>query len=85
MIATTKMSTRGQIVIPEEIREDRELKSGAEFIVISEGDCIVLKEIKSPPRKELKQILDNANKKAKKLGIKKSDISDAIRIARKQK
>jgi AbrB family looped-hinge helix DNA binding protein len=32
-ISTTKMSSKGQIVIPEAIRKELGLKSGAQFVV----------------------------------------------------
>ncbi|MFH1400679.1 MAG: AbrB/MazE/SpoVT family DNA-binding domain-containing protein [Nanoarchaeota archaeon] len=53
----TKLSTKGQIVIPEKIR--KHYKVGASFIVSTINDVIVLKPIKglSPAeQKELKEI-----------------------------
>ncbi len=37
------MSSKGQIVIPEEIRNALHLKTGTKFVVIGEGDVVVLK------------------------------------------
>ena len=37
-LATTKMSSKGQIVIPEEIRKRLNLKTGAQFVVVGDND-----------------------------------------------
>ena len=39
--ATTKMSSKGQVVIPEEIRRRLKLKTGAQFVVIGEDDVVM--------------------------------------------
>ncbi len=41
-IALTKMSSKGQIVIPSEFRED--LKEGDTFLIIKEENTILLKK-----------------------------------------
>ena len=46
--ATTKLSSRGQVVIPEEIRNRLGLEEGAQFVVVGEGDVVVLKALKAP-------------------------------------
>jgi AbrB family looped-hinge helix DNA binding protein len=49
--STTKLSSKGQVVIPEEIRENLHLKEGDQFVVIGRGDTVILKAI-TPPRLE---------------------------------
>jgi AbrB family looped-hinge helix DNA binding protein len=88
MLATAKMSTKGQIVIPENIRESLGLIPGTEFIVIKEGDHIILKLIKKPPKQQLKELLNKAHAKAEAMGITNKEIMKAIkdsRLARKKK
>ncbi len=46
--ATTKMSSKGQVVIPENIRNKLKLKAGSQFVVVGEKDMIIFKSI-SPP------------------------------------
>ena len=43
-ISITKMSSKGQVVIPQELREG--LKEGEEFVIIRDGSRIILKKIK---------------------------------------
>ena len=44
-IDTTKLTVRGQLVIPKSIREKMNLNEGDRFIVISATDSIILKKI----------------------------------------
>jgi len=50
----TKLSTKGQIVIPEEIRKD--IKSGTAFIVSRQNDLIVLKKVEGLTKQEIKEM-----------------------------
>ena len=45
-IGITKLSTRGQIVIPNNIREHLNLTDNEQFIVMSDNDEIILKPVK---------------------------------------
>jgi len=51
---TTKLSTKGQVVIPEQIRAG--LEEGTSFIVTRQGNLIVLKKIDGLTKKELKEM-----------------------------
>ncbi len=84
-LATTKMSSKGQIVIPEDIRERLGLKSGAQFVVVGKKDVVILKTITQPSMSEFDQLISEARKQAKKAGMKKSDITAAIQKVRKRK
>lgn len=44
-VATTKMSSRGQVVIPEEIRSRLGFKAGTKFVVVGREDTLILKAI----------------------------------------
>ena len=52
----TKLSTKGQIVIPNEIRSG--FDSGTVFAVTRKNDLIVLKKLKNYTEKELKEIAE---------------------------
>ena len=83
--ATTKMSSKGQVVIPEEIRDSLRLKEGDQFIVIGQGDTVIFKSITPPSMEEFEGILAEARDSAKKAGLKKSDVRAAIKKVRRQK
>lgn len=77
-VATTKMSSKGQVVIPEEIRKQLNLRPGRQFVVIGEKDVIILKAISPPSMEEFDDLIAMARRQAKEAGIKKSDITAAI-------
>ncbi len=81
-VATTKLSSKGQVVIPEEVRLRLHLTEGTQFVVIGEGDAVILKTISPPEISDFKNLLDKAKNSAKAVGMKKSDITDAIRDVR---
>ena len=83
--ATTKMSSKGQIVIPEDIRELLSLRTGAQFMVIGQGDTVILKSIAPPSSAELRKLLDDSRKAAKKTGMNQKNLASAIRRARHDK
>jgi AbrB family looped-hinge helix DNA binding protein len=76
--ATTRLSSKGQVVIPEEIRNDLGLSEGDQFVVIGEGDAVILKAITPPKVGEFSKLLGQARSAAKKAGIKSADLKSAI-------
>ena len=50
----TKLSTKGQVVIPEEIRKD--LEAGTVFIVSRQNELIILKKVEGLTKKEMKEM-----------------------------
>jgi AbrB family looped-hinge helix DNA binding protein len=81
-LATTKMSSRGQVVIPLSIRQKMGLQEGDEFIVMASGDSLMLKVIETPSTEEFKAALKRLRTHARKAGLKRSDIPKAIKEAR---
>jgi len=84
-IATTKMSSKGQVVIPEIIRKTLGLDSGCQFLVLGEKDAVILKTISVPSKKQFSGLIDKARKEAKKAGLKTKDITSAIAKVRGSK
>jgi AbrB family looped-hinge helix DNA binding protein len=76
------MSSRGQVVIPEDIRKRLRLKAGSQFIVIGEDDIVVLKTITSPVMSQFDSLITKARSQAKKAGLKQADIAAAVSRAR---
>jgi AbrB family looped-hinge helix DNA binding protein len=77
-IATTKLSSKGQIVIPEIIRKQLQLETGAQFVVVADKDVVILKNITPPSMKEFNGLIAQARKSAKDAGIKKADVKQAL-------
>lgn len=81
-LSTTKMSSKGQVVIPDEIRKRLGLKAGARFVVVGEKDTVVLKSISPPSMDEFDHLIAEARKQARKAGMKRSHITKMINRAR---
>lgn len=84
-VATTKLSSKGQVVIPEIIRESLHFETGTQFVVIGLDDTIILKSITPPPMSKFKSLLAKAEKAAKVAGLKKTDVDAAVSSVRKAK
>ena len=80
--ATTKLSSKGQVVIPEEIRNRLGLEAGAQFVVVGEGDVVVLKAIQPPRMTDFKALLDKARASDEAAELKPEDVEQAVREAR---
>ncbi len=84
-LATTKMSSKGQIVIPEEIRKRLNLKTGAQFVVVGDNDVVILKNITPPSIKDFDKLIAKARTAGKHAELKKTDITKAIKKVRETK
>lgn len=80
--ATTRLSSRGQIVIPEAIRLRLGLEPGTEFLVLGEDGTVVLKVIEAPSMQEFDEVVAKAREGARRAGLRRSDIAEAIRAVR---
>jgi len=63
----TTMSAKGQVVIPQSVREKLKLKPKTKLIVYGEGDTIIMKKVQLPDLKEewerIRQIIEERNRK----------------------
>jgi AbrB family looped-hinge helix DNA binding protein len=84
-LATTRMSSKGQVVIPEDIRNRLKLKNGSRFVVVGKDGVIILKTISPPAMAKFDVLVSEARKQAKKAALKPADISDAVKKARLRK
>ena len=82
-LSTSKLSSKGQVVIPEDIRNRLGLQPGDRFVVAGEGDTIVFKVLSMPAMDRFSDLIAQAQKVARQVGLTPADISDAIRLARK--
>ena len=82
MVQLTKVTSKGQVVIPSEIRKELKIEEGSQLVVSRLGSMIVMKRVPVPdPKKELEELTKIFSKLAKKKGIK----SDKDVIKRIQK
>lgn len=88
-VETIRMSSKGQVVIPQDIRDDLSVGEGTLFAVIGSKDSIVLKRIETPSKADLLKDLENIAKEGKNRlqakGIKEEDFLKIIEKRRKAK
>ena len=82
--STTKMSSRGQVVIPEKVRKRLGLKPGVRFVVVGENDVIILKALTPPPMDEFDALVAEARKQARRTDLKRSAIAEAVDKVRRR-
>ena len=82
-VATTKLSSKGQVVIPEEIRKRLGLEPGDQFVVVGDGDVVILKTIQTPQMAQFDDLVSQARKSARAAGLKRADIAKAVSEVRK--
>ena len=79
------VSSKGQIVLPVEMRKKLDIGTGAKLAAYAIGDMIMLKPIAVPTEDDFKKSLDAAAAWAKDAGYKESDIDDIVKSYRKSK
>lgn len=75
----SKLSTKGQIVIPEEVRRKVKLKPGDEFVVTAVDNAILLTKI---DRQDLRRRLDRILEGNEVLGFREEDVLEESRAVR---
>ena len=78
------MSSRGQIVIPQSLRNKMKIHTGEKFVVIGEDNTIVLKKLEMPSFEGIDKLLKKTRDFAKDKGIKESDVEEAIKQTRRK-
>lgn len=83
--ATTTLSSKGQVVIPEEIRARLGLKTGVQFVVVGDRDVVILRVLEPPVMREFNTLVARARRAAKQAGLKRSHVTRAVAKARRAK
>ena len=77
------MSTKGQIVLPSEMRDALSLGAGSKLAVFYEDGTIMLKPIVIPSPDDFRKSLMKAQKWASEAGYVESDVASLIKEVRK--
>ncbi len=77
-LVIAKMSSKGRVVIPEDIRRRLRLKEGSQFVVLGEDDVVVLKVIVPPSIKEFDALIAKVRRQAKEAGLTPTDVTAVI-------
>ena len=83
-LATTKMSSKGQVVIPEDVRSRLGLEVGEQFVVVGDKDVVILKRIAPPSMRDFDELVRQARRQARDAGMKRSDVKASVQKVRKR-
>jgi AbrB family looped-hinge helix DNA binding protein len=83
-VATTILSSKGQVVIPEDVRNALGLEPGAQFVVMGDGDVVILKRIETPARSEFRALATKVRGQARRARLKPAEVQKAIRKVRRR-
>jgi AbrB family looped-hinge helix DNA binding protein len=81
--ATTTLSSKGQVVIPEEIRARLGLEPGVQFVVVGDRDVVIFKVLEPPSLREFDALAAEARRAAKRAGARAADVRKAIKKVRR--
>lgn len=73
-VQVTTTSPRGQVVIPQEIREGMRIEAGTRFAVYGRGDTIIFKRVDLPTVKDFEKLARFGTEFARKKAIKEADV-----------
>lgn len=76
------VSSRGQICIPNDIREDMGLTEGTRVLFVLQDDSLIVKKVNT---ETFAQITKPLKQEAKKMGLKEEEVNDLIHRFRKAK
>jgi AbrB family looped-hinge helix DNA binding protein len=79
--STTKVSSKGQVVIPANVRKAARLKKGEKILAIAIEDTIILKKIVDKSFEETMKPIWN---RVRQMGLAEEDINALIEEARAQ-
>ena len=79
-----KMSSKGQIVIPKEMRNELSLKEGDQLVAMCDDNTIVLKLLEKPSYEEFLESMHQCQKWAKEAGLTQKDLDDVIKQVREE-
>jgi len=82
-VELTKISEKGQVVIPSSLRREMNINKADKFLVFGEGSTIILKKIETPAfKKSFDEIANPLQKAAERVRLTKKDLERAIKEAR---
>lgn len=84
MLSLSKVSSKGQVVIPKAIREKMGIVEGESVLVYATGNIIVLRRIREN-EDVLSTVSKSIRKKISEKGIRAEDVEEAITSVREAK
>lgn len=77
-----KMSKKGQLVVPSEIRKKEGLKSSDRFIALPVKDGVVFKKVEIDIEEEYETLSKKIKERFEEKGLEKTEAGEAVKWAR---
>ena len=81
-IEVTRLSSKGQVVLPQAVRRRMRLMEGETLIVFCDKDTVMLKKIERPVVRHFQKLLQESRAYAKRVKLERADIKKAIQQVR---
>jgi len=81
-VEVTSLSAEGQVLIPPRLRRQLGLAAGDKFVVVANGDAVILKRLHNPRLESFEELSRAARRRARELGLTKKDLERAIQKVR---
>ncbi len=81
-VLLTSMSSKGQVVIPNEFRKSLGLTSGTQLAVFTDGSTLLLKPVEMPDEDAFGHLLNESRQAGKAARLKQSDILKTVKKVR---
>ena len=82
---TTKLSSKGQVVLPRSIRSARNLQPGAEFAVEDTPEGVLLRPLKPFPPTRVKEVFGSAGYCGPSLSLAQMDAAVAAEAKKRRR
>jgi AbrB family looped-hinge helix DNA binding protein len=83
-VLITNMSSKGQVVIPNEFRKTLGLTSGSPLAVYTDGSTLLLKPVEMPDVESFAKLLKESRHAAKAARLKQSDVKKTFKKVRNE-
>ena len=84
-IELVKMSPKGQLVVPQDIREEQHFKTSDRFVPFSVKGGVFFKKVKMPNiQVEFTSLAKEIEKQFKRNKVEENDVDEAVRWARRR-
>lgn len=84
-IEIVKMSNKGQLVVPQDIREMANLMPGERFVAFAVDEGVLFKKVKIPKVKlNFNSLAKEIESQFKRNKVSQSDVKEAVKWARKK-
>ena len=82
-VELTRISEKGQVVIPSSLRREMGINKSDQFMIFGEDGTVILKKIEKPAiKKTFDEISRPLKEAAKQAGLTRKDVKNAIKEVR---